>query len=101
MGLTYVLKTRIRVERPVLRGVDLELTIGIRFKMMFKVILIHLVGDLPRRNTEISPGPEVPTPIPFFDHGNSSNSLAEVRLLMRLMISLGAIDGGANTKMCT
>ena len=58
-------------------GVDLELTIGIRFKMMLKVILDHFVGNLSRRNTEISPGPKMPTPVPFLDHGEFLEQFGE------------------------
>jgi len=37
--------------------------------MLFEVTLNHLVSDLPRCGTEISPGPKVSSPIPFLDDG--------------------------------
>ena len=37
----------------------------------------------------------------FFTCGNSSNSLLDVRPLIRRMISLGAIVGGELTRICT
>ena len=80
--------------------------------MMLEVLLNHLLGHLSHRRAKIPssvlgktaprgacPPQKCRPQYRFFNIGNSSNSLAALRPLSRRMISLGAIVGGALTRI--
>ncbi len=70
--------------------------------VMLPILLYHFFRHLAYRGTEVPPLAQKCRPQYFFFRcGNSSNSLLDVRPLIRLMISLGAMLGGQLASMCT
>ena len=68
---------------------------------MLQILLYHCFRHLAYRGTKVSSRPEMSATILFFKCGNSSNSLLDVRPLMRLIILLDAILGGQLARICT
>lgn len=68
---------------------------------MFQMLLDHLFRHLAYRGAKIPSRQKCQPQYRFFTRGNSSNSFADVRPLIRLMISLGAIFGGQLVRICT
>jgi hypothetical protein len=88
-------------KRRVLARFGLEFIVRIWFKIMLKVALDHFFCHLAYRSAKIAARPKCRPQYLFFRCENSSNNRLGVFPLIRFMISLGAIFGGALTKMCT
>jgi len=76
-----------------------KIIITLRFEVMFQIILKHLFGQLTRSRTKVASCPKVSSPILLFQIGKTFKHNIEHLPLIRLMISLGARLGGAETKI--